>query len=92
MHPQKKYNVIFMEKKNNGEKINEMSKSEVSSDENSTSSDVQNDILEDLGDKIKYLKPYQFELEKEAITLVPDTGKSEEECSEEVMRSAIVIA
>ena len=45
-------------KKNSGEKINEMPKSEVSSDENSTSSDVENDILEDLRDKIKCLKPY----------------------------------
>ena len=60
-----------------------MSGSEVSSDENSTSSDVENDILEDLGDKIKFLKPYQFEPEKEAITSVADTDKSEEECSEE---------
>ena len=56
-----------------------MPKSEVSSDENSTSSDVENDILEDLGDKIKCLKPCQFEPEKEAITLVADTDESEEE-------------
>ena len=34
--------------------------SEVSSDENSTSSDVENDILE-----IKCLKPYQFEPQKD---------------------------
>ena len=53
-----------------------MSESEVLSDENSTSSDVENDILEDL-------KPYQFEPEKEAITSVADTDKKEEECSEE---------
>ena len=33
MHTQKKYNIICMEKKNSGEKINEMSESEVSSDE-----------------------------------------------------------
>ena len=33
-----------------------MSESKVSSDENSISSDVENDILEDLGDKIKCLK------------------------------------
>ena len=63
-------------KKNNGEKTNEMSESEVLSDENSTSSDVENDILEDL-------KPYQFEPEEEEITSVADTDKSEEECSEE---------
>ena len=60
-----------------------MSKLEVSSDENSTSSDVENEILEDLEDKIKCLKPYQFETEKKAITSVADTDKSEEECSEE---------
>ena len=40
-------------KKNSGEKTNQMPESEVSSDENSTSSDVENDILEDLGDKKK---------------------------------------
>ena len=55
-----------------------MFESEVSSDENSTSSDVENDILEDLGDKIKCFKPYQFEPEREAITSVADTDKSEE--------------
>ena len=60
-----------------------MSKLEVSSDENSTSSDVENEILKDLEDKIKCLKPYQFETEKKAITSVADTDKSEEECSEE---------
>ena len=65
-------------KKKSGEKINEKSGSEVSSDENSASSDVENDILEDLGDKIKCFKPYQFEPEKEAITSVADTDKSEE--------------
>ena len=80
---QKKYNAICMEKKNNGEKIKEMSELEVSSDENSTSSDVENEILKDLEDKIKCLKPYQFETEKKAITSVADTDKSEEECSEE---------
>ena len=37
---QKKYNVICLQKKNNGEKINGMSEFEVSSDENPTSSDV----------------------------------------------------
>ena len=63
-------NVICIEKKKTGEKINKMPESEVSSDENSTSSDVENDILEELGDKIKCLKPYQFESEKEAITSV----------------------
>ena len=42
--------------KNSGEKINEVSESEVSFDENSTSSDAENDILEDLWDKIKCLK------------------------------------
>ena len=76
---QKKYNAICMEKKNNGEKIKEMSELEVSSDENSTSSDVENEILKDLEDKIKCLKPYQFETEKKAITSVADTDKSEEE-------------
>ena len=80
---QKKYNKICVEKKNSGEKIKEISESEVSSDENSTSSDVENVIPEDLGDQIKYLKPYQFEPEKEAVTSVADTDESEEECSEE---------
>ena len=50
MHTQKECNVICMEKKNSGEKINETSESEVSSDENSTSSDIENDILENFGD------------------------------------------
>ena len=80
---QKKYNVIFMEKKNIGEKINEMPESEVSSYENSTSSDVENDILEDLGEKIKCFMSYHFEPDKEVITLVADTDEIEEECSEE---------
>ena len=52
-----------------------MLESEVSSDENSTSSDVE---MTDVGDKIKCFKPYQFEPEKEAITSVADTDKSEE--------------
>ena len=85
---QKKYNAICVEKKKSGEKIKEMSESEVSSDENSTSSDVENVILEDLGDQIKYLKPYQFEPEKEAVTSVADTDES---VQKKVMRSAIVI-
>ena len=34
-----------------------MSESELSSGESSTSSDVENGILEDLGDKIECLKP-----------------------------------
>ena len=72
-----------MEKKNSGEKINEMPGSEVSSYENSTSSDVENDILEDLGEKIKCLMSYHFEPDKEVITLVADTDEIEEECSEE---------
>lgn len=37
-----------MERKNSGEKTNKTSESEVLSDENSTSSDIENDILEDL--------------------------------------------
>ena len=72
-----------MEKRNSGEKIFKISESEILSDENSTSSDVENDILEDWGDKIKCLKPYRFEPKKKAITLVADTDESEEECSEE---------
>ena len=51
-------------------------------DENSYESyDTENDILEELADKLNCLKPYQFEPEKE---LVKDTDESEEECSEEI--------
>ena len=82
MHTQK-FNVIYIEKKNGGEKINEMSEPEVSLDENSISSDVEKEILKDLGDKIKCLKPYQFEPEREPITSVADTDESDAECSEE---------
>lgn len=54
-----------------------MSGSEELSDENSYEScDTKSDILEELVDKFKYLKPYQFGPEKEVIT---GTDKSEED-------------
>ena len=54
-----------------------MSGSEELSDENSYEScDTKSDILEELVDKFKYLKPYQVGPEKEVIT---GTDKSEED-------------
>ena len=46
-----KYNWICMEKKNSGEKTNEMPESKVWSNENSACFVVENEIPEDLGDK-----------------------------------------
>ena len=59
-----------------------MSEAKVSSDENSISSDVENDILEDLGDKIKCLKTSVWTWEG-GNNIGSRYDESEKECSEE---------
>ena len=63
-----------MEKKNSGEKINEMPESKVWSNENSACFDVKK-----TQEIKKCLKPHQFKPEKEATTSVADTDESEEQ-------------
>lgn len=60
--------------------MNSKARINMSDSENSyESSDTESDILEELVDKFKCLKPYQFEPEKEVIT---DTDDSEEDSEE----------
>ena len=67
-----------------------MSDSEELSDENSYKySDTESDILEELVDEFKTLKPYKFELEKEKMTNTGESGKDSEKSDDGSQNLAI---